>query len=55
MLGNDSRAKSFLDAVLFVRPMTNPGRRETIWGYPRCQIHWRRTELKRTRFLVACA
>ena len=30
MLGNDSRPKSFLDAVLFVRPMTNPRRQETI-------------------------
>lgn len=30
MLGNDSRPKSFLGAVLFVRPMTNLGRQETI-------------------------
>lgn len=30
MLGNDSRLKSFLDVVLFVRPMTNPRRQEII-------------------------
>lgn len=28
MLGNGSRPESFLDAVLFVRPMTNPDARD---------------------------